>query len=380
MEYAWPYITLICFYGILALWYHFTNDATKRGKIALICGALFLTFFGFRGFCFYDWNTYYPEFQSIPASFSAQLYNGRWYEPGFTTLMVVCKNIYDSYHFLIFVCSLLNTILFTRFLYKFIDNIPLGFVIFLCMGGLSIVTDLLRNSIAIFIFMNALEYIISRKPIHYFTACLIASTFHISALLYLPLFFILHREWGRWSYAILFIIGNLILLFRIPVFATILSIISVFLDPTTKEHIDEYTRLLPSSSFQISIGYIERIFTGIMIFVFYNKLKSIQKSNIFINCMILFFLMFFMLSEFRTISLRMSMLFAFAYVPIWIDLIYCFAYQRNKICYVSFLCIYCLIKIYSLSNNIIYNYDNVLLKSDSYNIRKATYQKNYDGD
>lgn len=380
MEYAWPYITLICFYGILALWYHFSDDATKRGKIALLCSLVFLVFFGFRGFCFYDWNTYYPSFQSIPTDLRQVLFHEHWYEPGFSTLMVICKTTYNSYHFFIFVCCLINTVLFTRFLYKYINNIPLGFIIFLCMGGLGIVTDLLRNSIAIFIFMNAIEFIIDRKPLLFFAACLLACTFHLSAILYFPMYFILHREWGRWGYLSLFIIGNLILIFKIPIFASIISVISFLLDSTTKQHIDEYTRLLPTSSFQISIGYIERLFTGIIIFIYYDKLKSIQKSNVFINSMILFFIVFFVLSEFRTISIRMSMLFAFAYIPIWIDLISCFELDRNKICFVSFLCLYCLIKIYSSTNNIIYHYDNALFHSDSYNVRKSLYQKNYDGE
>ena len=380
MEYAWPYISLICFYGILALWYHLTNDATKRGSIALFCSVIFLLFFGFRGFCFYDWNVYYPDFQSIPDSLSASLYNGKWYEPGFTTLMVVCKKIYDSYHFFVFVVCLINALLLSRFLYKYIDNIPLGFVIFLCMGGLSIVTDLLRNSIAIFVFMNAIDYITRRKPWHYFAACTLAATFHLSAILYFPLYFILHKEWTKWGFATIFLIGNLILVLRIPVLISLIQAGSFFLDSTTKEHIDEYTRLLPTLSFQISIGYIERLFTGVLIFVYYDKLKTIQNSNVFINCMTLFFVMFFMLSEFRTISTRMSMLFAFAYVPIWIDFIKCFLRYRNKICYLSFLCIYCIIKMYSSSSSIIYHYDNILFEPDSYNVRKAVFQKNYDGD
>ncbi len=377
MEYAWPYITLICFYGILALWYHYTNDATKKGIITSLCGVVFLVFFGFRGFCFYDWNVYYPSFQSIPADLQQALFNGHWYEPGFTVLVVICKSIYNNYHFFILICCFINTLLLLRFLHKYISNIPLGIIVFLCMGGLAIVTDLLRNSIAILIFMNAIEFIINRKPINYYVACIIAVLFHTSAILYLPLYLFLHKDWNKYIYAGIFVVGNMILLLKIPILISIVSLIASFLDPTTREHIDEYTRLLPSSSFQISIGYIERLFTGILIFFFYDKLKNIQKGPLFINCMTLFFIMYFALSEFKTISVRMSMLFAFAYIPIWIDFEKCIIAIRNKRLYLSMLCMYCLVKMYNSSNDIIYNYDNVLIEADTYNERKVIFQKNF---
>jgi hypothetical protein len=72
------------------------------------------------------------------------------------------------------------------------------------------------------------------------------------------------------------------------------------------------------------------------------------------------------------------MLFAFAYAPIWIDLIKCFSKPRNRILYVVIISLYCFIKMYSSTNSIIYHYDNALLGADSFNTRKAIYQRNYD--
>ena len=378
MEYSVPYILLICFYGILALWYHTTNDATRRGSIVLLCAVVFLTFFGFRGFCFFDWNAYYPGFQSITEDLHMAVFVEKWYEPGFTALMVICKQIYDNYQFFVFVCCLIDTVLLTRFLSKYVSNVPFGFIIFLCMGGLGLTTDLLRNAIAILIFMNAIQYIETRRPIPYFTACLVAISFHLSAIIYLPLYFILHRNWTRWGFASIFLIGNIILILHIPILKSIISLFASFIDPTTQQYIDEYTSLLPAASFQISIGFLERLFTFGLIFIYYNKLKEVQRGHILLNSMSLFFFMLLLLSEFRTVSIRMSMLFAFAYAPIWIDLIKCFSKPRNRILYVVIISLYCFIKMYSSTNSIIYHYDNALLGADSFNTRKAIYQRNYD--
>ena len=380
MEYAVPYVLLICLYGILALWYHLTGDATKRAIILLLCSTIFLFFFGFRGFCFYDWNAYYPAFQSIPTNLGTVLFNETWYEPGFTTLIVVCKSIYNNYHFFIFVCTCINTILLTRFLFHYIDNIPLGFIIYLCMGGITISTDLLRNAISIMLFINAIEYIIERRPVYYFGVCILALSFHLSSIFFFQLYFILNRNWGYWTYLALFCVGNAILLFQIPVFKSIISFISIFLDETTREHIDEYTRLLPSASFQISIGYLERLLTGLLVFLYYNRLQEVRGSTIFINCLLIYFTMFFVFSEFKTISLRLSTLFAFAYIPIWTDLIKCISIKFNRMLFIAFICVYSLFKILNSTNGIIYDYDNVLWGADSFNVRQVIFKKNYDGD
>lgn len=380
MQYTLPYIVLLCIYAILSFWYHKISNPTKRGNIAILCAIFYLLFFGFRGFCFYDWNAYYPSFYCIPTNFQEQLNNGFWFEPGFTTLMIICKSIYNNYFFFNFVCCFINTILLTRFLINYIFNIPLGFIIFLCMGGLTISTDLLRNSIAIMIFINALEFIEKKKPIHYFGACILCISFHLSSIIFLPLYFILNRDWGRLTCTILYLVGNAILILRIPIFMGLIQLISVFLDSTTKQHIDEYTKLLPTASFQISIGYLERLLTGVLLIVYYDRIKAYRGSTIFINCIMLYFMMFFAFSEFKTISLRLSMVFAFSYIPIWTDLIQCIQKKGNKYLFVSFITLYCLIKMYNSSNSVIYRYDNALWGADSYNVRRVEFQKNYEGD
>lgn len=91
--------------------------------------------------------------------------------------------------------------------------------------------------------------------------------------------------------------------------------------------VESYTSGNMAEAKVLSIGYIERLFTGILIFCYYNKLICIRDENkMFINAFICYILLSLLLSEFGEISLRMSYLFIFAYWILWNDLIRCFLY------------------------------------------------------
>lgn len=122
MIYSVPYLLLISFYGVMALWYNQTKDIDSRPMNVSLCMLVTLLFWGFRGFCFYDWMSYYPMFQS--AGIENFSHNITYMEPGFCLLITACKEIYDSYIFFAFVCSLINVILLSNFLIKHTDNYP----------------------------------------------------------------------------------------------------------------------------------------------------------------------------------------------------------------------------------------------------------------
>ena len=120
MIYSVPYLLLISFYGIMALWYNQTKNLDSRPVNVLLCMLVTLLFWGFRGFCFYDWMSYYPMF--LHAGIENFSDNITSMEPGFCLLITACKEIYDSYIFFAFVCSLINLALLSNFLLKHTDG------------------------------------------------------------------------------------------------------------------------------------------------------------------------------------------------------------------------------------------------------------------
>lgn len=379
MGFALPYILLVCFYGTLGFWFQRTRDDNIRKRIIYLCVGVIIFFFGFRGFCFYDWNVYYVDYQHYNPIDLFNLSPSDWpFEPGFTILMLITKVVYNDYHFFVFVCTVIDTVLLIRFLKKYIINIPLALMICFCMNGLGLLTDLMRNSIAILIFANALKFIEERKPIPYFLSCLIAFTFHTSAIFYFPLYFFLHRRLNKWVFLSIFIAGNFVYLFHISVFLSIINLITGFINPTLQEKINDYMKLMPDAGFRITIGYLERLLTGGLIFCYFNKLRDIRKgSDIFINSILIYFALFFFFSEFKVISQRLSYLFSFGYWIIWMDLIKCFSIKNNRKLFLVFLGIYCIFKMYGLTNYPIARYDNILFGAEPYHIRTNIYNKTY---
>ena len=64
MIYSIPYVILVLIYGLLADYYRSTDEAGKS-RINMVCIAIFLFFFGFRGFVSHDWVIYYPAFEHV---------------------------------------------------------------------------------------------------------------------------------------------------------------------------------------------------------------------------------------------------------------------------------------------------------------------------
>ena len=379
MSFALPYILLVGIYGGLGFWFEKTANPIVRRRLIAFSIGIFVFFFGFRGFCFYDWNSYYPVFQHYTLRDLFSLSVEDWpFEPGFTVLMLVSKSVFNNYHFFVFVCTLIDTVLLMRFLRRRVSNIPLALMVCISMNGLILFTDLMRNSITILVFANAIELIERRRLIPYILLCIVSAAFHISALFYIPLYFFIHRRLNKWIYLGIFAAGNIIFLFHIPVFLTLVGFVASFISPALQYKISQYTEMISGASFGLSIGYLERLFTGVIVFCYLNKLRNMREHNdIFINSLLLYLSLFFFFSEFKTIGLRFSNLFSYAYWIIWLDLIRCFAIENNRRLYLAFITLYCLFKMYGSTNTVIARYDNVLFGAEPYHIREYIYNKNY---
>ena len=379
MIYSLPYIIFICIFCFLSFLFHSVKTDEAKKYIVLVCVGIIIFFFGFRGFCFYDWNSYYPAFLHYSFYDLHSLPISDWpFEPGFSILMCLCKSLFDNYNFFVLICTTLNTVLLMRFLLNNVDIISFSFMIVFSMNGLGFFTDLMRNSISMLIFLNAIEFIEKRRALPYFALCLLALTFHTSTIFYFPLYFFLHKSINKWILLGVFITGNVVYLLHIPVFLTIVKLFVGLISPELQYKIDVYMELDPGASFQIGIGYLERLLTGILLFCYIVKLRDIRSDgNIYINGLILYFAMFFFLSEFKVISQRLSYLFSFGYWIIWYDLVKCFVIENNRKLFISFVCLYCMLKMYGSTHYVIAKYDNILFGSQPYHIRESIYNKNY---
>lgn len=378
--YSIAYIILFLLYAVLALVYRYSSEYGKTW-IKATSVLVFIFFFGFRGFVGDDWLIYYPSFQSL---YSDNLTNvatsmqGSDLELGFGLLQAICKFIYPDYHFFIFVCCTLQCALIYNFFRKRIDNLPLAFCIFVCMSGLEIEINLLRNSIALFICLNALDYLMVRKPLQYFCLCLLATTLHISSIVFIPLYFFLHKRLPLWLYVAIFVFSAVFLVAQINFIGPILLYAASFMGELYQDLVYSYIEgeMTAIQGF-LSIGFLERLFTGCLVICYYNKLVKISKDNVmFINAFLLYFLSFAFLREFEVASRRVALLFVFSYWILWCDLFKCFVYKGNKVLYALFILCYGVLKIHSMTNEPKMQYDNILFNAKSYAERYTIYMVN----
>lgn len=377
MSIAYPYLLLLGTLAALGLYTDHVKQEKYKTYLSIAGIVIFFFFFGFRGFIAGDWTVYYPYFQECDISdvIDYSLKEAS-FEPGFTLLCVICKSIYNDWSFFQIVVSLIDTALLILFFRKTIDNIPYALMIYITFNGIIISTDLMRNSIAIMIFLNSLTYLKERRGIPYMSLCLLALTFHTSSLFYFPLYFFLHKRCNKWIFLVLFIVGNLIFILHVPIVLSIINILGIGGDLQLK--VTAYTELMDASK-GLSVGYLERLFTGAMIFSYYDKLKEVRPDNaVYFNGLALYLILFLLLSEFQVLSERITMLFSYGYWIIWMDLAKCFYHDNNRRLYKIFVVAYCLLRTYgSVSSSTDFIYDNILFNHQNYEER--LYIKNRKG-
>ena len=382
---GWPYFLLLLIYGCLALLYHSIDDKRARGLIQVSSVILFIIFFGLRGFIFYDWKSYFSWFASLDTSiqktiqsFSGFLVN-RPFEPLFTLLGVCCKIIYDDYHFFVFVCTSLNLFLLIRFFTRNnVYNLPLALLVFLSLNGIYLSTDLMRCSIALFLFANALEYIPQKKPLKYFFICIVACGFHISSIIYFPLYFILGKRIPKWLYITIFTIINIVYIFRISILGSVLSLCESVIPDWMYSSLSWYYKSSKAPGPIISLGYLERFFSGVLVFLFIDKLRQHRKNaDVFINSFLIFIAFYLCFFDSRVIGTRFAYMLNYSYWILWIDLISCFTLRNNKILFVSFVAIYCFIKTFSIGQDPFSHYENILFKHSTYQEKELFFRQNF---
>ena len=381
--YSLPYIFIILCLGIAAIAHQSVISNKTKHYITVFCYVLLLFFFGFRGFIADDWQIYYVAFNQCSTNvLSFNLVNtvDAWiFEPGFTWLMFACKSIYNNYFAFQFVCACINIVLLYLFLRKKIENQAFALLLFICFGGYGMMTNMVRNSIAILIFANALQYIDKRKPITYFLLITIAVLFHSSSFTYYPVYFLFRFKYNKWLFLSLFIVGCAFFLSNAKILLPIASIIFGGDGSKLQTAFEAYSTGSLEEGAKLSIGFLERLITGLLIFCYYKKLQTERKdAYLYINCFIAYFLMTFFLKEFFILSVRMSTLFITAYWILWADLVKCFHFKNNRLLFIGFITIYCTLKMIGMTNIITSDYDNVLFGAKSYQERLIIHHRSGD--
>ena len=194
--------------------------------------------------------------------------------------------------------------------------------------------------------------------------CLLALTFHISSIVYLPLYWILNLKVNRWVFLGVFLSGAVFFLMHGKLLSPLIAM-ATGNDSRIEIMIGIYGKLDEAKT--LSLGFFERMATGLLVFGYYGKLLEMNpKNRIYTNALLLYLTILFFFNEMSTVSLRLGMLVVFGYWMIYCQLPEVFFFKNNKVLFCTIVMMYCLVKtnIYNISG--LYEYENYLFGCRSY--------------
>ena len=378
MTYSIPYIVILLLFGIYTFLYEKSEDEKQKQLILLFSVTVFFIFFAFRGYVYSDWLSYSELYANVEWSDIFDITNSKRKavirEPGFTALMYFCSLFTREYAFLVIVITTIDIILFVRFLKRWnVRNIPFSLMLFFTFEGVGLMFNALRNQLAIFIFLNALEYILRRKPLHYIAICFAALCFHSSSILYFPLYFFLDRKINKWIFLGL-ILG--FFAFYISQMSIVLTLIKIMgIEGALGEKAIYYTESFTTARALSPTGTLEKLGLTLLIFLYYEKLTNNKSNIILINSLVLCYFFYYVFGEFRELSSRLSLLFQYSYWVLCIRLTDVFAIQNNKRLFGGIFFLYCLYMTALAYKMPIQEYDNLLFGAKSQTERLKIYNK-----
>ncbi|MGN7941312.1 EpsG family protein [Virgibacillus sp. 6R] len=126
-------------------------------------------------------------------------------DPGFSILQMILKNITEDPQLLLFITAFVTNLLIGITLYKYSRNIEISLYVYITSGLFTVSMNGIRQFLAASIIFFSLKYLLKGEFKFYLIFVLIASTFHQSALILIPIYFIVRRK--AWTKFTLFIIA-----------------------------------------------------------------------------------------------------------------------------------------------------------------------------
>ena len=281
-----------------------------------------------------DTGTYRDLFERTDANFIGYLKQaGELTEFGFWISMAFIKQfISNDSQVFIFIYALITIVLITWRLYKEAEPLDLSMYLFITMGCYLVVMNGMRQYLAAALLFAAFPLIQQRKWHIYIPIVLLASTIHTSAIIFVPLYFILNaKPWGTVTYGLI-IMG----VFLYVTYGTTGPMIANILNETQYGHYSE--ALISKEGGANIIRAAVAIVPLLLSYFCKNRIAKNEKyGGIVVNASVLYFI-FTLLANKYWIYARFNIYFnLFAIILTCYDLKYAFTKSSRELVYV--LCI-----------------------------------------
>ena len=378
-SYSVPYIIIILILFYLAYRESKIVSDKKKNILINIASLLLIFFFGLRGFIQSDFQNYYPWFENLPTLWSFNKMLGTFaenYEPGFVLFTVICKSIFPNYFIWVFICALIDIILLRKIFKEYSCNVCLSFAIYFAIGAIIMEFNLMRNVKAILILILSTKYIREQKVWKYLLCVLIAMSFHLTSIIFIPLYFVLNKKWPKPLLICIFIACMAVLLLRISFLPTLLPLIAQILGGEYAILTESYLDMgVLDASYGISFGVIERVITFFLVFYYYGKwTDKTGNKYIYSNMVVIYFMCFSLLTEMSVLLERFAYFFALSYCIFYPNLFKSIRSSNYKVILGLFMFLVFSLKIAQQTQSIVCKYDNILFGIESFEQRLSKLQ------
>ncbi|WP_191565576.1 EpsG family protein [Metabacillus idriensis] len=275
-------------------------------------------------------------------------------DPGFGILQMILKSITSDPQILIFITACITNLLIVITLYKYTRMIELSLYVYITSGMYIVSMNGVRQFLAASIIFCATKYLLNGNIKKYFLLVFLASTLHLSALILLPIYFLVRRKaWSKMTFALLALSVFIVLGF---------NQFSELLFSTL-----EGTQYGGYNDFQEGGANIIRVAVNcvplFLVFLAREKLHSIWPKSDYIVNMSVISTMFTIISAQNWIFARFNIFFGLYNLILISWLVVLFKENNKKYIYYSIIICYLLYYVYEqvLTLNIIYTSDYLKL-------------------
>lgn len=349
------FISIALILLLLGIYDVFSENKNQKERVLKSVVIILILFLGTRGFLGWDWYFYYPSFMN-----STYIY-----EKGYMLYTTLIKGIFRNYIFYQFITTTIDFIALYFIFKKYCKYPIMAFAIFFSIQGLHIEVELLRNIKAMILFLFSIQYIKERRIIPFLFLNVLGILFHTSAIIYLPMYFILNYNYKNKVILSIFILGSIYYLLDFKIFNLIFNLNFEFLPKILENKIIDYRETIPKELTRgITLFYFER---AIVFFLAYKY----EKDLVIKNSAYIWIFIFLFTSELSIVSLRIGILFIYG---VWLVLTRAIEKVENKKILIGILCILCLGRIYKSitfpGNKINYKYKNAIFNELDYSERE----------
>ncbi|MEZ8278269.1 EpsG family protein [Vibrio cyclitrophicus] len=288
-----------------------------------------------------DWPTYIEHYSNIDKNFNITNFGSEY---------IFWLWMYVFYHlglgFYEFQAS--STIVDLALIYYIVKNYKFGLIFLLVYlifnGGVGfrLEVNLMRQTKSILLFCLSIKYLVEGRFFKYSSINILGSLFHVTSLIYIPLYFVFKIKCSSKAYSAIYILGAFIFIFQVDFLSNIMGILGEDIG-----RISYLTRIyIESDIFSQRKGFSLAFFERSLIFflvLFLMKKVNVIYNHAILNVSFCYLFVYLFFSEMIIFSDRFSLLF----LPgIWLSL--CLIYRSSslvgKFYFLASLFIYAVIK------------------------------------